>query len=136
MVPGTPGGGGGGGYNVLIVKSLILEKKLAPFYRGLDDYEETWDDEEVVQALRKSREINKTGVVDPNELKESNSGSMSGRFGGFASARHQATIQAAMATIPQNERELREARAYRGANECPICFLVSRRKRVLAMKSF
>jgi hypothetical protein len=128
-VPGTPGAGSG--YNVAVVKQLILEKKLAPFYRGLDDYEESWEDDEVARALRKSRELNKTGVVDPSGQENAtgsnstNTGSIGSRFAGFTSTRHQATVQAAVATIPQNERELREARAYRGAVECPICFLVS-----------
>lgn len=79
-------------YNHIIVKHLIIEKKLAPFYRGLEDYEEEWGEEEVVGALRELRGGGKT--------------------------------DGAGATM--SERERREAIAYKGATECPICFLVSR----------
>lgn len=85
-------------YNHGIVKGLIIEKKLAPFYRGLEDYEEEWEDEDVIRSLRSLR----AGQGQP-----------------------------ALADLPPltkvAEKERREARAYKGAAECPICFLVSPR---------
>ncbi|KAI5454468.1 SNF1-interacting protein [Naganishia albida] len=81
-------------YNHGIVKGLIIEKKLAPFYRGLEDYEEEWEDEDVIRSLRSLR----AGQGQP-----------------------------ALADLPPltkvAEKERREARAYKGAAECPICFL-------------
>jgi hypothetical protein len=83
-------------YNHGIVKGLIIEKKLAPFYRGLEDYEEDWEDEDVIKSLRSLR----AGQGQP-----------------------------ALADLPPltkvADKERREARAYKGAAECPICFLVS-----------
>ena len=32
-----------------------MEKKLAPFYRGLEDYEEEWGEDEVIAALKEVR---------------------------------------------------------------------------------
>ena len=33
-------------WNQSIVAQLICERKLAPFYRPLEDYDESWDDEQ------------------------------------------------------------------------------------------
>lgn len=128
--PGVGAGGvpgGGAGYNVGIVKGLILEKRLAPFYRGLDDYEPEWTDEGVAHALRESRTANPVGA-EAEAGAGGASGAASGASGSLSATsriRHAAVKADVEATIPQGEREAREARAYRGAVECPICFLVS-----------
>lgn len=82
-------------YNHAVVKGLIIEKKLAPFYRGLEDYEEDWEDEEVIKSLRSLR-----------------------------AGQGQPPPEGTPALTKVADKERREARAYKGAAECPICFLV------------
>jgi len=155
-----------------------VEKKLAPFYRGLEDYEEEWGEDEVIAALKEVRASQAVqaeaeaaaamaaggngasgGASGVDELgsaihlpgTSSPGGSTSGGGGsitagsikkGLKSAVSGVVIhKSASATAAQKEkeereresrqvdlgeRERKEARAYRGAVECPICFLVSR----------
>ncbi|KAJ9109737.1 hypothetical protein QFC19_001967 [Naganishia cerealis] len=84
-------------YNHAVVKGLIIEKKLAPFYRGLEDYEPEWDEEDVIKSLRSLRAGQ--GQPDVNGLPP---------------------------LVKVADRERKEARAYKGASECPICFLIKR----------
>ena len=35
-------------WNQAVVSQLIVERKLAPFYRPLEDYEDGWDDEKIL----------------------------------------------------------------------------------------
>lgn len=81
-------------YNHGVVKGLIIEKKLAPFYRGLEDYESEWDEEDIIKSLRSLRAGQ--GQPDVNGLPP---------------------------LVRVTDKERKEARAYKGASECPICFL-------------
>ncbi|KAK5963790.1 Sip5p PWA37_004118 [Arxiozyma heterogenica] len=38
-------------YNIDIVRSLIIERKLAPFYTPLQDFDETWSREEIIKIV-------------------------------------------------------------------------------------
>lgn len=38
-------------YNVVIVKRLIVERKLAPFYTPLQDFDESWSREEIIKIV-------------------------------------------------------------------------------------
>jgi uncharacterized hydantoinase/oxoprolinase family protein len=84
-----------------------MEAKLAPFYRGLDDFEEEWTEEEIAKILhdvKEERELNKgVGSVTKKMIHRKSD---------------------ARKDEEGNEREKRERRAYIGAIECPICFLV------------
>lgn len=66
------------------VRKLIIERKLAPFYKGLSDYDESWN--EVTTASN----LPKNGTTKGKEVPPSKSV---------------------------------EAQLYKGAIECPICFL-------------
>jgi hypothetical protein len=166
-------------YSGIVVKGLIVEKKLAPFYRGLEDYEEEWGEEEVITALKEVRasqavqaeaeaaataavaasgtsssgapggvdELGSTpGTSSPGGSTSGGGGSSSITAGsikkGLKSAvsgvvTHKSALTTAAAQkekeereresrqVDLGERERKEARAYRGAVECPICFLVS-----------
>ena len=154
-----------------------MEKKLAPFYRGLEDYEEEWGEDEVIAALKEVRasqavqaemeaaaaaangtssgtgvdELGSSSAIQPTGTSSpggvtSNSGSGSITAGSIKKGLKSAvsgvvTHKSATSTAAQKEkeereressqvdlgeRERKEARAYRGAVECPICFLVSR----------
>ncbi|CED84241.1 Putative Zn-finger protein [Phaffia rhodozyma] len=91
-----------------VVKQLILDRKLGPFYTGLDDYEEDAEPEEVLKSLREARAAVETKRM---QLK----------------AGDDEAAAAVQAVIPKegspSERELRELEWYQGASECPLCFL-------------
>ncbi|KZS98968.1 hypothetical protein SISNIDRAFT_391361, partial [Sistotremastrum niveocremeum HHB9708] len=87
-------------WNQQVVAQLIADRKLAPFYRPLEDYDESWDDDRIL-ASRKER-------VDPNapdQSENTNSGAQ------------------ARPTSSREPLRITEASVYRGAVECPICFL-------------
>ncbi|EJF65679.1 hypothetical protein DICSQDRAFT_123867 [Dichomitus squalens LYAD-421 SS1] len=93
-------------WNQAIVTQLIVERRLAPFYRPLEDYEESWDDEQILAARKEPPE------VDGGEPSRAESASSS-------LTRGHAKRPSAVKEPGRNP----EAAIYRGAIECPICFL-------------
>lgn len=95
-------------WNQAIVSQLICARKLAPFYRPLEDYEESWDDEQIL-AARKQLPDTEGAPEQPV-------------------ARIEAATSSKLGTSKrptlQKEPVKSEAAIYRGAVECPICFLV------------
>lgn len=98
-------------WNQTVVTQLICERKLAPFYRPLEDYDESWDDDQILAARREPQD------TDPSQPESS-------------SARPDSISSSASKTHhkrPSNAKEPTrqpEVAVYRGAVECPICFLV------------
>lgn len=98
-------------WNQAIVSQLIVGRKLAPFYRPLEDYEDSWDDDQILAARKELPDLDSADSVT--------------------------RIEAAAATVAHTspnkskrpgslkEPAKPEAQVYRGAVECPICFLVS-----------
>lgn len=137
-------------YNDYIVTGLILRQQLAPFYRGLEDFEEDWDDARIVEELKQLRLNHPTPPrVDPAESTPTGaasgsatgdkSGSLLGKrilgrgsISSLTSRGRASSISNVMANannsstslVSDEDRSKREAEAYRGAVECPICFLV------------
>ncbi|THU99340.1 hypothetical protein K435DRAFT_964464 [Dendrothele bispora CBS 962.96] len=97
-------------WNHDIVTQLICSRRLAPFYRPLEDFDESWTDDQILAA----RKV-------PAEAEQSSE-----------SARAEAT-QSPPPSTPSKSHTKRpstlkdpakpEATIYRGAVECPICFL-------------
>jgi hypothetical protein len=81
-----------------IVSHLIVGRKLAPFYRPLEDYDDSWDDEQILAAKKE--------LPDPDNPESVAHANKSKRIGAL------------------KEPAKPEAHIYRGAVECPICFLV------------
>ena len=84
-----------------IVSQLIVARKLAPFYRPLEDYNDSWDDEQILAAKKE--------LPDPDNP--------------------ESVIQVVQSNKSKRPGALKEpakldAHIYRGAVECPICFLV------------
>jgi len=96
-------------WNQAIVSQLIVQRKLAPFYRPLEDYEDNWDDDQILAARKELTDPENPDAVTRIEATASShhSGSKSKRPGAL------------------KEPAKPEAQVYRGAVECPICFLVS-----------
>jgi hypothetical protein len=105
-------------WNHGIVTQLIVDRKLAPFYRPLEDFNENWDDEQIMSARR--------------VLQDSDSGHDDAS---------PARVDSRDAPKPINPSKrpgalkdpsrCPEAAVYRGSIECPICFLVRYLLRVM-----
>ncbi|KAG9110380.1 SNF1-interacting protein, partial [Ceratobasidium sp. 392] len=102
-------------WNQQIVGKLIVDRKLAPFYRPLEDYEPNWDDETILRnrKVKPGEEALPPPVTMQvfGPIPTSGKGSTKGK--GVADRREPARMS--------------EAEVYRGATECPICFMGSSR---------
>ena len=100
-------------WNQSIVAQLICERRLAPFYRPLEDYDESWDDEQIL-AHRKEPPQDSDSPAEASSSRVDTGSISSSRSHkrGHASTNSKETIRHPEAAI------------YRGAIECPICFLV------------
>ena len=90
-------------WNHTVVTQLIVDRKLAPFYRPLEDYNDDWDDDQIL-AARKDLPDSDSTSSDPAAPKQSNAPKRT--------------------TSLKEPSRYPEAALYRGAVECPICFLV------------
>ncbi|CAG8717642.1 2815_t:CDS:2 [Acaulospora morrowiae] len=102
-------------WDVRCVRRLIIERKLAPFYKGLADYDESWDEVTLTtHNLPKNGEVKKSGAFN-GELHTQ----------GNQVLRRSATLNT-VGTAKGKEvstTKSLEAQLYKGAAECPICFL-------------
>ncbi|KAH9930935.1 uncharacterized protein B0H18DRAFT_829925, partial [Fomitopsis serialis] len=99
-------------WNQSVVAQLICERRLAPFYRPLEDYDESWDEEQIL-AHRKEPPQDSDSPAEASSSR--------GDTGSISSSRshkrgHVSTNSKEVIRYP-------EAAIYRGAVECPICFL-------------
>ena len=100
-------------WNQSIVAQLICERRLAPFYRPLEDYDESWDDEQILAHRKEPPQ-------DPDSPSEASSSRPD--TGSISSSRSHKRGHAS--TNSKETIRHPEAAIYRGAIECPICFLV------------
>ena len=115
-------------YSKTIVTRLVMEARLAPFYRGLEDYEENSTETEIGKLLDEVREKDYEGNVN-NSVVEQMKLEREGPSKVGQQVVKKIGIHKARDTRHAEEREeayRREKKAYVGALECPICFLVSR----------
>lgn len=99
-------------WNQQIATQLIIERRLAPFYRPLEDYDDSWDDEQILAARRELPEPD-SATAESNGRSENGGAS---RSGSISSARKPGSLK--------EPSRIPEAMIYRDAVECPICFLV------------
>ncbi|KAH0584309.1 hypothetical protein H2248_009853 [Termitomyces sp. 'cryptogamus'] len=96
-------------WNQEVVTQLICSRRLAPFYRPLEDYDENWDDDQILAA----RKVLPTSDPDNHETVTRIE----------TSAHSHAPAKANKRPGALKEPSKPEAAVYRGAVECPICFL-------------
>ncbi|KAJ7285667.1 hypothetical protein C8J57DRAFT_1708150 [Mycena rebaudengoi] len=94
-------------WNQNIAAQLIIQRKLAPFYRPLEDYDPAWDDDRIL-AARKELPETEGGEQQPPPPPPPT-----------ASTLKASSKRPSIAKEPSKP----EAMVYRGAVECPICFL-------------
>ena len=108
-------------WNQQIVAQLIVDRRLAPFYRPLEEYDENWDDEQIL-AARKHPPGEDVATSD-SAARHDGSGST------YSSVSRSNSVHSSLASgrrpgALKEPSRLPEAMVYRGAAECPICFLV------------
>ncbi|KAI0035986.1 hypothetical protein K488DRAFT_82597 [Vararia minispora EC-137] len=99
-------------WNESVVGRFIVERKLAPFYRPLEDYDESWDDDKIL-AARKEPPPSPTAEGDGQHPPRTDQASINSRH----SHHHKRS------TASKDPAINPEAVIYHGAVECPICFL-------------
>lgn len=114
-------------YSKTVVTGLIMEAKLAPFYRGLEDFEEDWTEDDIAKVLNEIREQDLEADVSNSvteRLKEERDAAGASGIGSVTKKMIHRNKDARREE-EHAEREKRERKAYIAAVECPICFLVS-----------
>ncbi|KEP55557.1 hypothetical protein V565_003210 [Rhizoctonia solani 123E] len=98
-------------WNRELVGKLIVDRKLAPFYRPLEDYEPDWDDETILRNRKlKSGE---ESLPPPMTLPVSGPATFSGK----------GSVKGKGVADRREQQRMSEAGVYHGAIECPICFM-------------
>ncbi|KAJ7489882.1 zf-C3HC4 type zinc finger protein [Mycena galericulata] len=92
-------------WNQSITAQLIIARRLAPFYRPLEEYEDNWDDDRILAARKPLSDADADQQPPPPPTPTASSLKASKRPG----------------TLKEPAKP--EATVYRGAVECPICFL-------------
>ncbi|KAL0071558.1 SNF1-interacting protein [Marasmius tenuissimus] len=99
-------------WNHAIVTQLICQRRLAPFYRPLEDYEDSWTDEQILAARKELPD-----AENSTDGARSDSPSMMSSNSTTSKTSHNKRSN----SLKEPSRP--EATIYRGAVECPICFL-------------
>jgi hypothetical protein len=106
-------------WNEKIVRKLIIDRKLAPFYKGLSDYDETAEVTLTTHNHPKNGEPKRAGIGNNDYNTQ-----------GTRDIKQQSTLNA---SLPKGKEPLpikSIETQYQGAVECPICFLVSLNKNI------
>ncbi|KAI5123308.1 hypothetical protein M0805_009329 [Coniferiporia weirii] len=101
-------------WNQQVVSQLIVERRLAPFYRPLEEYDESWDDEQILAARKEPPE----DATAPESTSRADGGG-----GGVSASRSNSMNTARRPGSLKEPSRVPEAMVYRDAVECPICFL-------------
>ena len=102
-------------WNQAIVAQLVVQRRLAPFYRPLEEYDDSWDDEQILASRKELPENPETAGRD--ETASTSPPPKPDVGSSFRSHGKRPSAQKEVAKFS-------EAAVYRGALECPICFLV------------
>jgi len=92
-----------------VVTQLIIDRKIAPFYRPLEEYDSTWDEDQVLAARKEP----------PANTDHDGSGLRSDAPPPSSKSTHHKR-----SSISKELPRSVEAAIYKDATECPICFLV------------
>lgn len=105
-------------WNHTIVTQLIVDRKLAPFYRPLEDYEEDWDDEQILAHMKEPQ------PQEGTEGEGNGTRADAASIVSSSSRTHHKRPSGSAREAPREQPKHPELGIYRGATDCPICFLV------------
>jgi len=99
-------------WNPAVVSQLICARRLAPFYRPLEEYDDSWDDDQILSARKDLPVVGAEGNETVTRIE--------------APLSSKSTHNKRPSSLKEPGKP--EAAIYQGAVECPICFLVRRRR--------
>lgn len=99
-------------WNQAIVTQFICARRLAPFYRPLEEYDDSWDDDQILAARKVLPASDGDSAESITRIEATSSSSTPTKSG---HSKRPAALK---------EPSKPEAAVYRGAVECPICFMV------------
>jgi hypothetical protein len=102
-------------WNHSIVSQFIINRKLAPFYKPLEDYDPSWDSERILAARKDPAQSSNAEISNNNSHNSHPDPAASPRP---SSNKHPKS------SSPKESTRIDEAALYKDAVECPICFLV------------
>ncbi|KZV91088.1 hypothetical protein EXIGLDRAFT_837384 [Exidia glandulosa HHB12029] len=110
-------------WNHAIVTQLVVDRRLAPFYRPLEDYDDSWDDDRILAARKE--------LPPADTAQQPASASDSGPPSAAPSVSHSAHSSLSKFSKHHSKQQQQqsetskfsEAVIYKGAVECPICLL-------------
>ncbi|KAK6332085.1 SNF1-interacting protein [Orbilia javanica] len=116
-------------YNLKVVRQLQIERRMAPFWKGIADHESDWTDAQLVAAAQGKDIPDADAVVPPSPTKPVNEDlnrltvPMATRSRSqSSSSSNSAPVETNIPSRTVNNRPI-EAVLYENATECPICFL-------------
>ncbi|KAF9198148.1 SNF1-interacting protein, partial [Haplosporangium sp. Z 27] len=101
-------------YDFRIVQRLIQQRKLAPFYKGLEDWDESEDAQEEKEKQLRAAVTHSSSSSNNRTHSSSSHNAIRGN-----NTTNQAHVD--HKSMTESERDMRLL--YQGAIECPICFL-------------
>ncbi|KAK9246795.1 hypothetical protein V1506DRAFT_573194 [Lipomyces tetrasporus] len=108
-------------FKARIVRQLQVERRLAPFFKGLEDYDDSWTDEQLIAAVRGQQ----IPPAEPAEISVPNQPTQRARSKSNVESTTTGPGRRSRANTASSGSDKKpvEAALYRGAIECPICFL-------------
>lgn len=110
-------------WNQAIVSQLICARRLAPFYRPLEEYDDSWDDDQILAARKELPASGSEGLETVTRIEAP--------LSSYASFTAKSSHNKRPSSLKEPSKP--EAAIYRGAVECPICFLVCCRHSVTGL---
>ncbi len=103
-------------FNIYVVKQLIIDRRLAPFFKPLEDYDDNLDDLELYNAIHEA-EFKETGSSKTNSSNKSKDKITNGLDFNLELDVQKSDSVKSFDEVPP------EVAIYRNGVECPICFL-------------
>ncbi|EWC47075.1 hypothetical protein DRE_03444 [Drechslerella stenobrocha 248] len=121
-------------YSLKIVRQLQIERRLAPFWKGIADHEDDWTDSQLVAAAQglEIPDADADAALPPSPIKPNATSedlnrltvpmATRSRSQSSSSSNNAAPVETNIPSRTVNNRPI-EAVLYENASECPICFL-------------
>ncbi|EPY53840.1 zf-C3HC4 type zinc finger [Schizosaccharomyces cryophilus OY26] len=110
-------------YKVSIVRKLMLERRLMPFYKGLEEYNAGWSPEKVADVVEKALGSQKTMTLR-SAIREAKLHSLGNARSLKRSARSRSNSTPGNTHVTTQDNHAQAiSTIYANAFECPICFL-------------
>ncbi|KAK9369970.1 hypothetical protein V1509DRAFT_561369 [Lipomyces kononenkoae] len=109
-------------FKARIVRQLQVDRRLAPFFKGLEDYDDSWTDAQLIAAVR-GQPIPPADMVETPSVPAQPTQRARSKSNVESPTMVPGRRSRANTASSGSDKKPIEATLYRGASECPICFL-------------